>query len=603
MDDFETKSIADPVVSNPNSQRIFPIEETVTPSGFALFYRNNKWYIWAIVAALAIIGVLGFLAFRQTPASPTKEANVNLSVDMPGTLPTNGDFIFRVKIENRDPAKLVGMNLDVIYPDGVEYVSSSPSAKSDSGSSFEVPDLVSGQNAVVTIKAHMQGGINDVKEVSATLRYRYDNFNSNFEKKASAQARLSASDILLEIDGPLQISSSQAVVYEVKYTNNSGNDLQNARVQLDYPDNFSFSQSDPSPALAKNIWNISSLATGESGTIKVTGNFSSAGSGESKTMSAQFLVLDSSGNFFAQAKTDFTTQISGQPLVVSQALEQSNGGIVAPGADLSYRVRYQNNGQNPALGVNIVVTLDSKALDLNSIEADDAQVSGNTITWNAANVGSLENLGPSATGELRYTVKVKNPAVKDTSKNLTIKSSIKIKSEEYETFLPGNTVETKISSVASISSSLAYVSGSLPPKVGQDTVYKITLSLRNSTNDLSGTQVIAYIPLSPSSYDSASVTAKEAPQVSFDKSTGKLTWNAGTVPAHTGDFNPARVLQFNIRLRPTSVQAGDSVTLLRGIAASFKDSFTSQTTKLTQQDLTTRDVPDDNGNNYGTVIK
>jgi hypothetical protein len=135
MDDFKTKQVVSTPSTLPPQGRIFPQEEVIPASGFKKFYRNNKWYVWAILAALVIISVLGFLAFHKSPASPTKEANVNLSIDLPETLPSSGDFIFRVKVENRDSAKLVNMNLEVVYPEGVEYLSSSPSSKDGSGSS------------------------------------------------------------------------------------------------------------------------------------------------------------------------------------------------------------------------------------------------------------------------------------------------------------------------------------------------------------------------------------------------------------------------------------------------------------------------------------
>lgn len=602
MDDFKSQPVSDPILDKETTERIFPQAAQVPASGISQFYRANKWYVWAIVFALAVIGILAFFAFHKSPISPTKEANVVLSLDLPETLSNSGDFIFRVMVENKDPSKLVSMNLEIVYPDGVKYISSSPSASNDSGTQFSIPDLVSGQNAVVTIKASMQGGINDTKEIGASLRYRYDNFNSNFEKKASASTRLTESGINVEIDGPAQAITTQPAIYQIKYTNNSDSNIQNARLQVTYPNNFTFAQSDPQPDLGKNIWNVSQLGAGQSGNIKITGNFSSANSGESKTLTAQFLVLDSSGNYFVQGQADFTSQISGLPLFVTQNLEQDTTGVASPGATLNYRLHYQNNAQTPARGVNIIATLDSKALDTSSIKADNAQVSGSTITWNASNMPELETVNSNGGGDLRFTVNIKNPATRDTSKNLTVNSTVKIKSDEYDSFLPGNTISIKVASPASIVGSLAFVSGSLPPKVGQDTVYKVSLTLRNSTNDLSNYQAVAYVPLDPSSFDSTSITGKESSSVTFDKATGKITWNAGTVPAHTGDFNPPRVLQFNLRLHPTQVQAGSQVTLLRNISVSAKDTFTAQNIHLTAEDLTTRDLPNNGYTNNGTVV-
>jgi uncharacterized repeat protein (TIGR01451 family) len=604
MDDFKSKPISTPILDNETKERILPKSaELQGSSGFSDFYAANKLYVWAVVFALAVIGVLAFFAFRKQPIAPTKEANIDVAIDLPPTVPSSGDFIFRVKVENKDSAQLVNMELEVVYPDGVSFVSSSPESKNASGSLFKIPDLVSGQNAVITIKANMQGSINDTKEVSARLRYSYKNFNSSFEKQASSQTRLAASDVIVEVDGPQNANSTQIAVYQIKYTNNADHDIKNARLQVSYPDNFTFAQSTPTPDVGKNIWNIANLPAAQAGNISITGNFSGANAGESKTISAEFQVLDSSGNFFTQASASFTSQISNLPLVVSQDLQQNNGGVAKPGDTITYRITYKNNAQVTAKGVNIVVALDSKALDLNAIRADKGQISGNTITWNASTAPALETLNPNEGGELGYSVTIKNPATRDTSKNLSVKSSIKIKSDEYDTFLPGNILETKISSPASLSSSLGYVSGSLPPKVGQDTVYKVSLSLRNSTNDFTNVQVIAYIPLNPSSFDLQSVTKKEANAVSFDKSTGKLSWNAGGVPAHTGDFNPPRTLEFNLTLHPTQAQAQTPVVLVRNISATAQDGYTGQTVQMATDNISTQNLPNtnNNGSNYGIV--
>jgi uncharacterized repeat protein (TIGR01451 family) len=120
------------------------------------------------------------------------------------------------------------------------------------------------------------------------------------------------------------------------------------------------------------------------------------------------------------------------PLLVTQSLDQNadRNDIVNPGDRLTYVINYQNNGTVTARGVNIVLTIDSKAIDFNSIQAEGGQINNNTITWNASGVSKLENLSPSETGSVRFDVEVKNPAVKDTSRNIDIKTTVKIKSNE-----------------------------------------------------------------------------------------------------------------------------------------------------------------------------
>ena len=236
------------------------------------------------------------------------------------------------------------------------------------------------------------------------------------------------------------------------------------------------------------------------------------------------------------------------------------------------------------------------------MQAEGGLVNNNTILWNASGVANLENLSPSESGELRFSVQVKNPASRDSSKNLSVISGIKIKSTEYETFFPGNELILKISSPAALASRLDYSSGSLPPQVGKSTIYKVTLSLSNSSNDFSNGVLTAFIPLGAGGFVSQSANLSEATKVDFDPTTGKLTWNVGALPAYTGKFSQSRNLEFNVRLIPSSSQVNDSVVLIKDITLMAKDTYTQKDVKVTSDDISTSDLSGQGGYNNGTVV-
>jgi uncharacterized repeat protein (TIGR01451 family) len=273
--------------------------------------------------------------------------------------------------------------------------------------------------------------------------------------------------------------------------------------------------------------------------------------------------------------------------------------VASAGESLRFKIRYQNAGSVPATGVNITATLDSKALDFATFQSDAGQISGNVVTWNASGTPSLENLSPNESGDLAFSIRVKNPPVKDSSKNLTVKSTLQARAAEYPNGLPGNELIIKISTQTSISGSVEFVSGSLPPKVGESSSYKVSLSVRNTTNELTGAVLSAFTPLGSGSFVSGSVNTKESPQVNFSPSTGKLTWQAGSIPAHTGDFSPLRTMSFILQLTPSESSAGQYVTLLKDINFSATDSFTGQKINLTLPPLTTANAPE--GQTQGRV--
>ncbi len=150
---------------------------------------------------------------------------------------------------------------------------------------------------------------------------------------------------------------------------------------------------------------------------------------------------------------------------MSQEIANLNGNdVVNPGDTLRFNIKYQNNSSVVANGVNILLTLNSKAVDFGTAQAEGGQVSNNTILWNASSVSNLASLNPSDSGQLNFSVRLKNPATRDSSKNLTVVSDIKIKSNEYDAYFPGNELTLKIAGPVSLTSALNYQSGQMPPR-------------------------------------------------------------------------------------------------------------------------------------------
>lgn len=563
------------------------------PGRFRQFYQNNKWYFWAIILGVVIIGVLAFFAFRTQTPEPDQKANVVVDIAAPETAGSGGEIIYKVQINNNDKAKLIDMSLELVYDDGITYVSSVPPADNISGSRFPVPDLGSGENAVLMIKATASGNINEDKRVTAKLRYKFDNFTSEFTEEATHTVRLVAADIVLDVTGPDKASNVQSANYDIYYRNDSDKSINGARIQVTYPSEFKFANSSPTPSLGQNIWNLNSLDKNDSGKISFSGNFNGTRSGQSVVFKIEFLALDDSGSYFTQSSTTYMTTIESQPLSTEQRLvNEATNGIVQPGNALQYEVKFQNNTDVVATGLQVVVEIDSKAVDTNTIRAESGLIQGNTLTWNAASESKLERLNPGDSGVVRFSFQLNNPVVSDNSENILVITKAKIKSNENQTFLNGSELSLKVGSPSSIERSVSTVGGPVPPRVGQETTLQVNVSLRNASNDYRESVLIGYIPLGVI-LDKASIPGNESAAVKFDSATGKLTWTLGQLSAHSGSSNPLRTLKFNVKFTPTSNQINQAITLFKNINFTAKDSFTEQSINLNTQEVSTDNLPGD----------
>lgn len=599
MTEFKPQAVPDPLPQPGGQKSTGSLDQQVSfdfpeihqqPEGGS-FFSNNKWYIFAGLLGLIIIAVLSFFAFRKQAPEPTKNADVTVAINSAETAPSGGEVIYKIQIDNHDKAKLVGMNLELVYEDGIKYVSSTPPADNEQGTRFPVPDLDSGQNVVLIIKTTASGNINEDKQIVARLRYKFDNFSSEFTQESSRSVRLVAADIVLDVTGPEKSTNVQTATYNIFYRNDSQKDISGARIQVTFPSEFVYATSDPSPSLGQNIWNISSLPKNGSGKIAFNGTFKNTRPGQSVQFKIEFMALDDSNSFFTQASTSYMTTVEAQPLSVEQrTANQVVNNVVKPGESVDFELKYQNNTQVAATGVSVVAHLDSKAIDFSTIRAEGGLVEGGTITWNAAGVNQLENLSPNESGTVRYSAQIKNPAVKDGSKNITVTSKVEIKSNENKSFLPGNDITLKISSPSSIEGSVTSISGPQPLKVGQPNTLQVSVALRNASNDYREGVLIGFIPLGVT-FDKTSLSNSEAAAVKFDAATGKLTWTVGQLSANSGSTNPLRTLKFNVKVTPSTNQINQSITLLKTISFSAKDTFTEQPVALESREINTDSLP------------
>ena len=253
--DFKTQEVRGPEM-NLGPAQTPNFSASVLEAGF---YKTNKFYIWASVLAIAVIGVLGYLAFRPRVGTLTGEANIQVDIQAPETLPSGQEAVYRITIKNNDANKLVDLQLELTYPEGFTYVGSTPSAQNLSGTAFSIKELLSGQNPSIIVKAKTSGDINSEKKLFVRLSYKYNNYSSSFVKEASHSIRLTASNVVLEMDGPKETNIAQLVAYTVSYKNNSSDTIKNARIRLIYSEGFKFGSAQPQASLADNIWNIGDL--------------------------------------------------------------------------------------------------------------------------------------------------------------------------------------------------------------------------------------------------------------------------------------------------------------------------------------------------------
>ncbi len=593
MEDFKPQSVKAPAGGDrPSATPALITEQELTPPGgwgkFKQFYSDNKWYFWAIILGVIIIAGLAAYAFWPRQKERTESAKVQIGIDSAETVQAGGEVIYKVKVLNQDASKLVDMHLEMVYDDGVNYVSSSPKAENSSGTNYEIPDLGNGQNAVVIIKALAQGNVNDEKKVVARLRYKFEDFSSPFSVETEHTVKLVAADVVLDLSGPSQVNNNETASYDLYYRNSSSKDIENTRIQFTYPDGFKFASGDPTPSLGQNIWNIGLLKANQSGKISFSGTFQGSPVGQENSFKVELLALDDNSDYFTQSSTSYTTTIATKPLSVEAKMSGSGGNIVAPGGTVSVELTYRNNTQVANSGLQLVAQINSDKIVGGSIKADGGYVQDQTITWNGSSTNTLEQLNPNQSGSVKFTFQV-SPNVSD-SESLVVKIEPRIKSNQNTSFISGSNLEIKVSGAADLQATVEHVSGSLPPKVGTSSSFKVKLALMSGSNAYDKAQLVGYVPVGVN-FDANSIPSAEKGAVKFDSSTGRLTWTVGTLQANAGSSGPARTLEFTVSTTPSSSQVNKPIVLFKSVEFTGTESFTNKSAVLQIDTVGTNNLP------------
>jgi hypothetical protein len=113
------------------------------------------------------------------------------------------------------------------------------------------------------------GSLDDERKIAASFEYQFSQTTAHYAAQQETTFRIGAAQIDLELTGPASTNNAQIIAYELRYSNTTKVPLENARLQISYPEGFQFAASTPPSTVGNNIWNLGTLASGKEGTISI----------------------------------------------------------------------------------------------------------------------------------------------------------------------------------------------------------------------------------------------------------------------------------------------------------------------------------------------
>ncbi|MDP3696748.1 MAG: hypothetical protein Q8R55_01820 [Candidatus Taylorbacteria bacterium] len=558
-------------------------------------------YLVLLAFALLIVAISSF--WFSGPSF--REGDVIFKLEGPTQISAGEEAAYKLKYSNETRSALHNLDLVFFYPEG-STVLVNGGVEEDYVEDFKIEELAPGEKGEKEFRAFLVGERGNIKIAKAVLTYKAGNLTSSFEKNVTLSTTIVSTPISLTLVAPPSAVSGGTIQYILDYRNESGEDVSDLILELDYPDGFRSQNFEPQPSSGNNSWSVKSLKKGVGGRISVTGVLS-GNEGESQVVSAK-LKLKVGGKYIDHQKVSVATVISNPALGLDITVNNSSDYSASLGDRLSYTVKYRNNSNIVFSGMNLVVKLEGDMFDLSNLDTrggffDDVT---KTITWNTSAVPEFANLFPNTGGQINFYITVRSSfptAVPGSSQDRFIKITAKFGTPNVPIGVDSSEVAVSSSLVIRVGTQpsfnqLAYYNdpdfssfGPLPPRVGEETAFTFHWQLTNPGNDAENVKIVA--KLSPNIQWANLVKAADGQAVpSFNPNTNEVTWDMGRLPYGTGIFTPKYEASFQLKARPSSTQVGNVIPLIESARFTGNDSFTKQSLIINKGSLSSDNLVD-----------
>jgi hypothetical protein len=561
---------------------------------------SNKILKWLVllVLVLFIIAIIIFI-FRRPSFS---ENQVILSLEGPTQLAVGDEAVYKLKYSNQTKLELKNLKFNFIYPEGAIVLKDNKVVKEPTDT-FNLSNLKSGESGEREFRAFVTGDRGNIKTAKVELEFKAGSLRSTFTKTTSVSTTLTSIPVFLSLAAPPKLISGQTINYILDYRNESGKDISDIKFEFVYPDGFTVQEKTPS-SLDQNTWSISSLKKNEGGRISIKGILKGK-EGEIKKVSV-ILKRNINGEFIDYQMISTSSVISNPILSTDIVLQNGNPDYSARlGEVLKYKIKYANNSNLNLIGLTLEVKLEGEMYDFNFLDTNGGfyESSSNTIFWNAAVLSDLSVLPPNKSGEINFSIKLKDsfPSGGAGSRSFYVKASSKIKTPNVPTNFDEDEISatssliTKIITNPSFNQSAFYNDpafgyfGPMPPKVGQETIFTIHWQVINPSSNMNNVEIKALLPPGVTWKNVVSVGLGQS-EPTFNPNSSEVRWNIGVLPQGTGVITPKYEASFQVGIKPSTTK--QIPLLIKDAQFSGIDSYTKELIILKAKDLTANDLID-----------
>jgi uncharacterized repeat protein (TIGR01451 family) len=516
------------------------------------------------IFVLALIGGLGMVAQRYVPGRTLNEqSDITLTITAPEKAAIGQRVTYSIAYKPQAEG-IQKARLQLTYPKGFEFISANPKPSDEKKGLWEWEALQQKETQTVTVTGKLFGDEGQAQSLRTFFEYQPKNFNSTFQKVASAETVTSLSPLSLSVEGLEKPIQGKTTEYTVVLTNITEEPLKGLLLVAPKGDTQVTWLKDKTAGLPKDATPIETsrgLVLPEVPpsaqwriVYSVTTPQQALPTATPLLLGWQVLKENAETSFtIAHTEKSVTTERNDLQLqlLVNGATETT---LAKPGDTLTFSVFYKNNGTQSIQNLEITAALDAPSADgkslfdwANLVETSDATVTGKqinptvrrgNIVWTKKEIPELQLLTPGKEGIINFQLPIKqDPKTLDAFEDF--KAQVQLTAVGT---IAKKTEQVSLSPLTIFFNSDTAFSSDI--KSHDASAYTVTMKIDNSWHGLKNIRAKTKL-FGTIEWQGTETTPPGT--LSYDAKTGSLQWDIPEMPVE------ASVLSTDFKFKLTSV--------------------------------------------------
>lgn len=552
---------------------------------------------------LVLLSLSAYLLYAHLFGGDRNLDSVEFNIQAPEEVRAGEEFSYFLSIANKTKFAISDVNLELAYPENYIFISSDLKIN-EYNNNFSLDDISAGAERVVEIRGMIIAKAQSVSVVHAQLNYMPVNFSSQFKKESSTASVISDLGFKLDIDHPSLVFIGQSNDLVLSFSDYEDNLLEDFIIEFSLPKGSSISldESKDNGANSKlvsegsNSWtlNLSKLAN-----QKLNFKYLAKDeSGANKTLVLTLRKRLESGLSYIFATYNLNIEAVKSDLNISLFLNDSKSNqAVSFGEELNYLLKYSNQGSSSYKDAVITLVLNGKLFDFSTVKSSiPADIRSNQAIWDKKRIESLAEIKPGDEGEIEFSIKLKDYSDVFKLSDMEISAYCQYggDKDDVSTANKSNAITSTLNTNLSLKEEIRYFdhnnlpvgSGPLPPRVGEESSFRVYWTILNSLHEINNTKVSLALPTYIDYQGSSSVSVGS---LYYEEDSKEVIWDLGKLPVSASDIEAS----FNITLTPGVSDLNKILVLSSGATVSAVDSVTKETIVTKSGPKTTKLEDDD----------